>query len=208
MYKLSNLASKSLIEDFTRSKLRYPKLYRPRRKIDGLKEQNINILLMETPLEISFGIWGALPQMYEESWRNFQRLKSTLYVRANEINNSVLYRDALLKRRCLVVVTGFYTYELRANTVEKYLVEKPDRKPFYLAGVYNYTRDGFYTCSIISVNPSEQLNSINNLHETMPLQIPDVFKRIWLNTESTKEEIDYLISKPYETKFDIQKIAS
>lgn len=207
-YKLSNIASRTTIEDFTKIKFKHPYLYVPKLKIDGLKEQNVSIITMDNPIEINYGIWGILPQNFEGSWKNFQKLKRTLHTRVEDIFNNVLFTKSLKNRRCLVLATGFYAHKLETNTVQNYLVEKKNREPFYLAGIYNTTEDGFTTCSIINTDANKKLNSINNIYDVMPLQIPDIFKNKWLNKKTSLEEIKFLISKPYRTKFNIQKIVS
>ena len=69
-------------------------------------------------------------------------------------------------------------------------------------------KDGFITCSVINTNANSYLTSINNLYEVMPLQIPKMFKNIWLDKGTTIKDVNYIVSKPYITKFKIQRIAS
>ncbi|WP_299010425.1 SOS response-associated peptidase family protein [uncultured Tenacibaculum sp.] len=205
-YKLSNIASKERIKDFTKLNFKYPHLHKPRRKINGLKEQTVNIITMDNPLEITQGIWGMLPQNYADNWNKFQQIKRTLHVRREEIKKSILFKEALLFRRCLLIVTGFYAHKVIDGSIENYLVEKDKREPFYLAGVYNTTEDGFVTCSVINTNTTEELNSFNNLYEIMPLQIPRTFKKMWLDRSTDMSDVEYLINNPYDAKYNIQKI--
>ena len=207
-YKLSNIATKERIKDFTKLSFKYPYLYKPKRKINGLKEQTISIITTENPSVISQGIWGLLPQNYGENWSKFQNIKNTLHTNKLEIKKNILFKEALFNRRCLFIVTGFYTHKIIDNTIKNYLVEKKNQEPFYLAGIYNVTSDGFITCSVINTKSTEELSSFNNIYEVMPLQIPAIFKSMWLNSETNIEEIDYLIDNPYITKLNIQLIAS
>ncbi|TYP99318.1 putative SOS response-associated peptidase YedK [Tenacibaculum adriaticum] len=207
-YSLSNTASKTLIREELGIKFKYPNIYKPRLKIDGYKEQSVSIITMEEPNLITQGIWGILPQNFEGEWKKFQRLKTTLHVNEKEISENVLYKEALERRRCLIIVTGFYTHHLEGKKITNYLVEKTPLKPFYLAGIYNVLEDGFATCSVINTNTNSCLSSINNLYEVMPLQIPKMFKNIWLDKATTIKDINYIVSKPYITKFKIQRIAS
>ncbi|CAM1333435.1 SOS response-associated peptidase family protein [Tenacibaculum aestuariivivum] len=207
-YKLSNIATKDHIKDFTKLSFKYPYIYKPRLKINGFKEQTIIIITSDNPKIISQGIWGLLPQNYSENWSKFQKIKNTLHTNIKEIKNNILYKEALLKRRCLIIVTGFYTHKIIDNTIENYLVEKKHQQPFYLAGIYNITNDGFITCSVINTKNSKAIASFNNIYKLMPLQIPEIFKNMWLNNETPIEDINFLIEKTYKTVFKIQKIAS
>ena len=208
IYSLSNTSNLSALVETLGISFKYPILYKPRLKIEGYKEQSLSIITVEEPDLITQGIWGILPHNYEGSWKKFQRLKNTLHVHKNELRNNNLYNEALQKRRCLIIVTGFYAYYLNNNSVTNFLIEKDMQKPFYLAGVYNVLEDGFVTCSVINTDADESLDSINNLHKVMPLQIPEIFKAVWLHKKSTIEEIDYILSKPYVTKFKVQEIVS
>ncbi|CAM1365407.1 putative SOS response-associated peptidase YedK [Tenacibaculum sediminilitoris] len=207
-YKLSNIASKERIKEFTRLSFKYPHLHKPRRKINGLKEQTVNIITMDNPNEITRGIWGILPQNYTENWSKFQQIKHTLHVRKEDLEKNILFKEALFSRRCLLIVTGFYIHKMVGNTIENYLVEKSNQEPFYLAGIYNTTNDDFLTCSVINIKATKEFSSINNLYEIMPLQIPKMFKNMWLDSKTNIKDIDYLINNPYDSGLIAQKIAT
>lgn len=207
-YSLSNTASLTLLQQELRVPCKYPNIYKPKLKIDGQKEQTVSLITMEDSSFITQGVWGILPQDFEGDWKKFQKIKRTLHVKASEISNNILFREAIEKRRCLIIATGFYMYHLQGKSVQNFLVEKESLRPFYLAGVYNVLDDGFITCSIINVKVNELLKSKNNLYEVMPLQIPQILKNIWLDEATTTEKIAHIISKPYTTKLKVQEVSS
>jgi putative SOS response-associated peptidase YedK len=207
-YKLSNIASKTTLELNFGLPLKYPNIYKSRLVIDGLKEQSVAIITMNEPNYITEGIWGILPQNFEGDWEKFQQLKTTLHTNKNEISTNVLYKEALEKRRCLILVTGFYIHQLIDNEIKTYLVEKDNAAPFALAGIYNILEDGFVTSTVINTEMNDLLSSEENLYDYMPLEIPLLFKNMWLNPASNIEDVQHIVSKPYLTKFKIQKIAS
>jgi len=207
-YKLSNTASKTSLELTFGLSIKYPNIYKTRLVIDGLKEQSVAVITMHEPNYITEGIWGILPQDFQGDWRKFQKLKTTLHTNKDEISKNILYKEALEKRRCLILVTGFYMHHIVDTEIETYLVEKENRKPFTLAGIYNILEDGFVTCTVINTEVNDLLSSENNLYNYMPLEIPSLFKNMWLNPQTATEDVQYIISKPYLTKFKIQKIAS
>ncbi|WP_160129537.1 SOS response-associated peptidase family protein [Kordia antarctica] len=207
-YKLSNIASRTSLELTFRLPLMYPNTYKPNLIIDGLKEQSIPIITMHDPKHITKGIWGILPQDFEGDWKKFQKLKTTLHTNRNDIANNILYNEALEKRRCLILVTGFYMYQLDENEIKTFLVEKENAAPFSIAGIYNILEDGFITCSVINTEINDLLSSEKNLYDSMPLEIPQLFKNTWLSEQTAFNDIKHIISKPYLTKFKIQRIAS
>ena len=207
-YSLSNTASATLIKEALNVEFEFPNIYKPKLKIDGSSEQSISIITMEDSTVITYGIWGILPQNFDGEWKKFQNFRNTLHVHESEISKNVLYKEALEKRRCLIIVTGFYMYHLEGKNVVNYLVEKETLRPFYLAGMYNVLEDGFISCSVINTRTSDALQSINSLYKVMPIQIPKLFKKSWLAKETCRKDINYILSKPYLTKFKIQRIAS
>ena len=106
-YKLSNIATKERIKNFTKLSFEYPHLYKAKRKINGLKEQTVSIITTENSNVITQGIWGILPQNYAENWSKFQNIKNTLHTDKLEIKKNILFKEALFSRRCLFIVTGF-----------------------------------------------------------------------------------------------------
>lgn len=206
-YSLSNTASKTFLKQSLGVNFKYPNIYKPKLRIDGVSEQSISIITMNEPTLVTQAIWGILPQDFEGDWKKFQKLKTTLHVNKSELYKNILYKEALKKRRCLIIVTGFYAYQLNGEKITHYLIEKEPLKPFYLAGIYNVLKDGFITCSVINTKTNKTVNFTNNLYEVMPLQIPKLFKNIWLSKETSINEINYIISKPFATDFKIQKIA-
>jgi putative SOS response-associated peptidase YedK len=188
--------------------LKYPNIYKSRLVIDGLKEQSIAIITMDEPNYITEGIWGILPQGFEGDWEKFQKLKTTLHTNTEEISKTILYKEALEKRRCLILVTGFYIHQLIDNEINTYLVEKDTAAPFTLAGIYNILEDGFVTSTVINTEMNDLLASEKNIYDCMPLEIPLLFKNLWLNPTTNMEDIQHIVSKPYLTEFKIQKIAS
>ena len=207
-YSLSNIASRTMIEEELGIEFKYPNIYKPKLKINGAKEQSLAIITADEPHIATQGIWGILPQFYKGDWKHFQKLKSTLHLDLNDLRKNSSYTEALAKRRCLIIVTGFYAHQLKEDQLTNYLVEKTPVRPFYLAGIYNILEDGFVTCSVINTSSDCILSSVNNLYEVMPLQIPNVFKNIWLDQNTSIKDIEYIINKPYITKFKLQRIAS
>lgn len=207
-YRLSNTASRTSMELAFRLPLKYPNIYKPRRIINGRKEQSVPIITMDDSNCISEGIWGILPQDFQGDWKKFQKLKTTLHTNKEDIKKNILYKEALKERRCLILVTGFYVHHLVDNEVQTFLVEKKPLTPFSLAGIYNVLEDGFVTCTVINTEVNDILSSERNLYNQMPLEIPSLFKNMWLSPKTSISDIESIVDKPYKTKFKIQKIAS
>lgn len=182
-YTLSNMAEKELLEQEFNVRMAYPNLYRRNPLINGLKEEHLSIITSERQDEIVPAIWGMLPENYMEDWVSFQNVTNTLNLNEKLFDTEAWYTKALVKRKCLVLVTGFFTSYLRNGDVYPFHVGLASEKPFALAGIYNRLQDGFLTCSIITTRACEFIQKIQNIGTTMPLILPKEYQTDWLGHE-------------------------
>lgn len=196
-YKLSNIAEKDEIESLYSKPLLYPNLYNPKQVIDGLREENLWIRTCERPDVLSLAIWGLLPQDYEGDWRTFQQIKNTLNFHVDSLENDICFGPSLYNRRCVVIVTGFFTNYLENGSVSPYYIHLSSEKPFALAAIYNELEDGFLTCAILLTNKSKQLQRVQNLCDDGPVLLNKKEANRWLNKDLPPQEV-YNILKPKE----------
>lgn len=148
--KISNSASREEIEYLLRVKFDYASLYRAQIVIDGLKESTVPIISLENPEKIQFGIWGILPQGFYDSWKQFQDILNTLETPLTALKDDTWLAEALQKRRCLIIATGYFTTVLKNHTLYPYFHFVKNQNIFCFAGLYNVLDDGFTTFSIVS----------------------------------------------------------
>ncbi|WP_452231869.1 SOS response-associated peptidase family protein [Lacinutrix sp. MEBiC02595] len=194
-YKLRNTASLKQIEQKFNKKFTYPKLYRPVKVINGFKEASLPIITMEKPKVIDFSIWGLLPTDFEENWAVFQNISNTLNVDIKDINEKDPFlSEALNKRRCLIIVTGFYTTYISNGKIKSFQVFRKNNVPFCLAGIYNELSDGFKTCSIL-ITTSNHSNGkpIPSFSEKEPLALKKKYYDYWLDKSNTFSDFKAII---------------
>ncbi len=197
-YKVSNNVQAWQIEEEFKALFRFPKIYKPAKVINGLKESSLPIITMENPSYIEQSIWGILPEHWNEDWKEFQNYTNTLHLSATSIDSNIWYSRAFLKRRCLIVLTGFYTYYMAGGELYPFHVGIKSGKPFCLAGIYNQLDDGFFTCSFITRNANEQLSQIHNLNDTIPVTIPQGKRDQWLSNEIPLPAVTEILHMPLE----------
>ena len=112
IYKLSNAVERKVIETEFGIPFKYPHIYSPSLIINGFNETNLSVVTMESPYEINYAIWGLMPQNFKEDWHIFQNNANTLNVGLRELENIQWMRESLEERRCLIIVSGFYTHLL------------------------------------------------------------------------------------------------
>jgi putative SOS response-associated peptidase YedK len=111
--------------------------------------------------------WGLVPP-----WAANTRTGHKLALaRAESIATTSAFRDAVRKRRCLVIVDGFFEWQRAGKgRSQPFFVRRADRTPFALAGVWErwVARDGevVESCAIIT-QPSRP--PVDGIHDRMPL---------------------------------------
>lgn len=206
-YRLSNTAKMHHIEDEFSAHFKYPNLYVPNPMINGLDESAISIITSEKKNEITFAIWGILPKYFDEQWSVFQNLQNTLNVDHDRLHDNPLYKEALLQRRCLILVSGFFTYYLHKNELYPYYVQLRSKKPFALAGIYNQLKDGFLTCSLILSKPNAYQSKIYNSTHRLPLALDVTSRENWIASNADAKKIQDVLSQKVDLDFVSHPIA-
>ena len=206
-YKLSNTADRKRLESSFNAILKHPNLYQPEVVINGFNETNLPIITNVEPKTISLGIWGILPELYKDDWGKFQSLTNTLNIDQRNIHGELWYKEALEKRRCLILVTGFFTTFLKDGVTYPYYIGLKSGAPFSIAGIYNVLEDGFITCSILVGESNSYVKKFQNLVDCMPLIVKENQNDFWLDETISLEEIQYFLSKPSSHQLHANPIA-
>lgn len=188
-YRLSNRATKIDLENEFEATFKYPNIYEPMEVINGLKESLLPIITQEDRGQISPAIWGILPHGCNEDWEVFSRISNSLHLHATNFDSEHWCLEALLKRRCLILITGIFTTMQHNGKLYPHYVRLASERPFCLAGIYNQLQDGFITCSFLVTKSSKGLKKIHNLGSDFPLILSGNSKNMWLNKKSDKTTI-------------------
>lgn len=208
IYKLSNEADRATIEKEFGIPFRYPNLYKPNPIINGFHETNLCLVTMENPSQISLAIWGLMPQDFKEDWHVFQDNANTLNVKMEELESIAWMKESFKQRRCLIIVTGFYTHLLENGNTCSYYIYQTSKKPFYLAGTYNILNDGFM-CTAITVNKTDSfLSSYHNISNLAPVIVPKEKAATWLNKDATIDDLEQFIQNPKKVSLEAKQMSN
>jgi putative SOS response-associated peptidase YedK len=134
--------------------------------------------VIRTPGRLELLRFGLIPP-----WATDPR-EGTRFInaRAETVAKQPAFRDAFRHRRCLVVVSGFYEWQVRGKKKQPFFVHREDGKPFALAGLWATwrSRDGQVvdSCSVITRVPSAMLAGV---HDRMPVVLaPSDYDR-WID---------------------------
>lgn len=141
-YKLALETSKEDIEKEFNLSFKHPHLYEPQLIVNGLDESNLWFITEEDRNIIDLGIWGIMPKDYLNNWQEYQKKYNTLAFNYSSLQNS-LNQDIFAYKKCLIVVSGFFASFLHAGQVYTYYVYESNKRPIFIAGIYNCLKDGF-----------------------------------------------------------------
>jgi putative SOS response-associated peptidase YedK len=110
--------------------------------------------------------------------------------RVETIARSPAYRDSFRKRRCLVIVDGFYEWQRVEKKKQPFAIRRADGEPFALAGIWeeSITSQGevIETCAIIT---GEASGVLIPLHNRMPLIVAPASYARWLSPHTRADEL-------------------
>ena len=102
--------------------------------------------------------------------------------RAETMAERPAFRDALRRRRCLVLADGFYEWQRSGRAKRPMRVIMRSGEPFAFAGLRSVWRDPdgnrIPSCAIIATTANDLLRPI---HDRMPLILPREIEGLWLD---------------------------
>ena len=207
-YKLSNTAKKEDIEEEFKVQFEFPNLYTPNIVINGLEESTLPIITIDNQKKVSYGIWGLMPRSLEDTWKVFQSVTNTLNIHIDHLDlKENLYNEALNKRRCLIIATGFFTSAIYNGKMYPHHVYLKDHKPFCIAGIYNQLEDGFLTCSILIKKTNDSLKKIPNFLEHKPVVFHPRDRHHWLNKKFDFDTLKDLMYSHQPLQFESHPVS-
>lgn len=193
-----------------------PAEYAPRYNV--APSQSIPIVGNDAPERIQFRTWGLLP-----AWADDPADHGHVNARAETIEERSSFRSALRRRRCLVPADGFYEWTGDRGSRQPYRIAFEDDRCFAMAGIWERWEgpvrqtglDDFgdgggteiaseegddaprtevrETVAIVTV---EAAGAVADLHDRMPVILPEDRERAWLDAEDPAERADLL--RPFE----------
>jgi putative SOS response-associated peptidase YedK len=141
---------------------------------------------------VSF-FWGFIP-----SWSKDPVRHRSINARAETVDKKPSFKDAFSKRRCLIVIDGFYEWKRDDKKKIPLYFHLKSGRPFGLAGLYETwispDQKPINTCTIITTEANQLIQLI---HNRMPVIIPKDQERIWMDKDVTDQSFLLSTLKPY-----------
>jgi putative SOS response-associated peptidase YedK len=135
--------------------------------------------------------WGLVPYWAKDIKIGF----STINAMAETVDTKPVFREAFVRRRCLVPVDSFYEWKkLDAKTRQPYAIAVADRPLMALAGLWETwksraSNETIRSFTIVTTTPNELCA---DLHNRMPVILSSETWSTWLGEEPA--EVDQLKS--------------
>ena len=138
--------------------------------------------------------WGLIP-----SWAKDASIGARLInARGETAAQKPSFRNALQRRRCLVLADGFYEWQKVGKGKRPMRIVLKSGEPFAFAGLWESWRnpDGetVRSCTIVTTEANDLLRPI---HERMPVILPRELEEFWLDGDVTDSEALTDVLTPY-----------
>lgn len=149
--------------------------------------QQLPIIKNHEPREITAATWGLVP-----FWvKDLSQAKPLINARSESVFAKPSFRQAALRRRCLVLADGFYEWQASPQRGKiPYRIALNTNEPFAFAGLYE-EREGSSTFTIITTDANEMMAPI---HNRMPVILERQAESLWLSNDAPMDELTNLLT--------------
>ena len=173
------------------------------------REMAPTVLKAHGKRRLAAGLWSLLGP-WADSLEHTNRA-STFNAKAETLTDRPAYRNAFLKRRCIVPAEAFYEWVGPKKERQPLNIARADGKLLSMAGLFNYWRPAgsqgrpMLTFTVVTTAPSRWMARI---HNRMPLILQDDQINTWLDpTLSDARQLGELLRAPPEDFLDCYAIS-
>lgn len=166
--------------------------------------------------EITNAHWELVPYWIKSKQALLDNRKkyATLNAKAETLLESKMFRDSALKRRCLVLSSGFYEWRhykpegaKKEQTYPYYITVASEKEDplFFMAGIYQpsvdfETGEAIDTFAIVTTEANELMAQVHNQKKRMPTILPQHLAEEWISEGLTEQRIKEIASYQYNSE--------
>lgn len=159
--------------------------------------QKFPVIFKKDTIKAEFMVWGLIPHWMKEITGRTKMINA----RAETISEKPYFKSSLKSRRCLIPANGFYEWKKTEDRKIPYFISLKGKTLFSFAGLYDiwidYKGEEFKTFTIIT---GEANSLISDIHNRMPVILPDNDERLWLDNSITDTDKLTDILKPFPSQ--------
>ena len=139
--------------------------------------------------------WGLVPPWAEDP----SRAASLINARAESVAEKPSFKNAFLRKRCLIPADGWYEWSVARNGGKRpFYFHRRDGRAFAMAGIWEewHSDDGglVMSCAIITTGPNEIMRPV---HDRMPVILEPEDYDQWLSREEGNPARLRALLKPF-----------
>ena len=116
--------------------------------------------------------WGFYPSWLKE----MKDSKPLINARLETVLEKKTFKTPFEKRRCLVLMSGWYEWKQDGDLKIPYAFYKHDYEPIKVAGIYSQRSDNSIEVCILTTSA---INKLNDVHERMPVVLDEKLIKFW-----------------------------
>ena len=142
--------------------------------------------------------WGLIPY----SARDLKSAANLINARAETVAVRPLFRAALLRRRCLVPMAGYYEWQKTPAGKVPHYVHLLNTEQFAVAGLFEYWpgREGKEPIESFTIITTDANEITAGIHDRMPAILPEEAHAQWLDPENKQLDALQALLKPFPSE--------
>jgi len=201
-YYSSISVSFKIIEDRFGARFIQTESFKPVCSVCGFNFPELPVITNEDDQHIVSLRWGLIPFWVKDSESAAIMREKTLNARSETVFEKPSFRDAIMSKRCLVLVDGFFEWRHENKKTYPYYIRLNSHAPFAFAGIWDSwknpeTQEQVKTYSVITTKANSLVEKIHNVQKRMPVILPKEADKIWLQGNLDRGRIQSML-KPYD----------
>lgn len=151
------------------------------------------VITNDEPGRLNFFRWGLVPFWAKDPLAGSKMINA----RSETLSEKPAFKNALVKRRCLIPANGFYEWKKDGGKKLPYRICLEPEELFAFAGLWESWKDSsgkpLYTFTIITTTANEIVSPI---HDRMPVILEPELESQWINKQLNVDDALKML-KPY-----------
>jgi len=165
---------------------------------NGYDHPKMPLILQEENKKVELFQWGLIPEWTKNLGQAQKVWNKTLNARSETVFEKPAFRKAAEKRRCLVVLDGFFEHHHKGTRTFPYFIEMANKEPMIMAGIYERwvnpeDQNSLCTFSILTTRANKLLSEIHNNPKMKESRIPVILspekQALWLSNLNPNRDI-------------------
>ncbi len=162
--------------------------------VSGFAHPQLPVLTQGNRKEFQLYYWGLIPAWCPDEAKAGELSNMALNAKAETIFEKPMFRESIIRRRCILPVNGFYEWREENKIKYPYFIYPKNGGLFTFGCISDtwadkHTGEILNTFSIITTRANPVMETIHNKKKRMPLLLDDAGWQPWLDNSASKEEI-------------------